>query len=54
VAGGGDIIPWPDAPMAEELDQLEAGQPIGAPEVLFAKITDEQIAEWTARFDGEE
>jgi methionyl-tRNA synthetase len=54
VAGGGDIIPWPEAAMAEELDQLEAGQPINAPEVLFAKITDEQIAEWTARFGGPE
>jgi methionyl-tRNA synthetase len=54
VAGGGDVIPWPEAPMAEELDQLEAGQPIHAPEVLFAKITDEQIAEWTARFGGPE
>jgi methionyl-tRNA synthetase len=54
VAGGGDTIPWPDAPMAEELDQLETGQAINAPEVLFAKITDEQIAEWTARFGGEE
>jgi methionyl-tRNA synthetase len=38
--------------MAEELDQLEPGQPIRAPEVLFAKITDEQIAAWTERFGG--
>ena len=42
------------APMAKELDQLEAGQPIQAADVLFAKITDEQIAEWTARFGGAE
>jgi methionyl-tRNA synthetase len=48
------IIPWPDAPMAEELDQLEAGQAIAAPEVLFAKVTDEQVAEWTLRFSGAE
>jgi methionyl-tRNA synthetase len=54
VVGSGEIIPWPEAPMAEELDQLEAGQPIQAPEVLFAKITEEQIAEWTARFGGSE
>jgi methionyl-tRNA synthetase len=48
-----DIIPWPDMPMAQELDELEAGQPIKAPEgVLFAKIPDEQIAEWVARFSG--
>src|SRR6185436_19389557 len=34
------IIPWPDKPMAQELDELEAGQAIQAPDVLFAKITD--------------
>ncbi|HEY4114303.1 MAG TPA: methionine--tRNA ligase [Rhizomicrobium sp.] len=52
IAGGGDLIPWPTDPMARELDQLEGGQPIRAADVLFAKITDEQIAEWTARFGG--
>jgi methionyl-tRNA synthetase len=54
VAGNADVIPWPEGPMSEELDQLEAGQPIRAADVLFAKITDEQIAEWTARFGGED
>jgi methionyl-tRNA synthetase len=38
--------------MAEELDQLEAGQAIAAPDVLFVKISEEQVAEWTARFGG--
>ena len=38
--------------MAEFLDDLDAGQPIHAPDVLFAKITDEQVAEWKARFGG--
>ena len=38
--------------MAQFLDQLEPGQPINPPDVLFAKITDEQIAEWLLRFDG--
>ena len=47
------IIPWPDGPMAEFLSALEPGQPITAPDVLFAKITDEQVAEWTARFGGQ-
>jgi methionyl-tRNA synthetase len=47
-----EIIPWPEEPMAEFLDQLEYGIPIAAPEVLFAKITDEQIAEWRTRFGG--
>ncbi|MFL6689067.1 MAG: methionine--tRNA ligase [Alphaproteobacteria bacterium] len=54
VAGNAAVIPWPEGPMSEELDQLEAGQPIRAADVLFAKITDEQIAEWTARFGGPE
>ena len=49
-----EIIPWPAEPMAEFLDQLEAGQAISVPDVLFAKITDEQIAAWRARFGGED
>jgi len=48
------IIPWPDRPMAEFLDQLEAGQSIAPPDVLFAKITDEQLAEWKTRFGGDD
>ncbi len=54
VAAGTGVIPWPEGSMADELDQLEAGQPISAPEVLFAKITDEQIAAWIERFGGPE
>ena len=49
-----EIIPWPDEPMAEFLDDLDPEQPIKAPDVLFAKITDEQVAEWTQRFGGSE
>jgi methionyl-tRNA synthetase len=52
IAGDGSMIPWPDQPMANELDDLEPGQPIHPADVLFAKITDEQVAEWTARFGG--
>jgi methionyl-tRNA synthetase len=48
----GGVIPFPDAPMAELLDDLTPGQPIKAPEVLVAKITDEQVAELKARFGG--
>jgi methionyl-tRNA synthetase len=47
-----EIIPWPDEPMAEFLNGLEQGQPIQQPPVLFAKITDEQIAAWVTRFAG--
>ena len=49
-----DLIPWPGEPMADFLDGLTPGQPIHAPEVLFAKITDEQIAAWETRFGGPE
>ena len=48
----GSAIPWVAMNMAEELDQLEAGQPIHPCDVLFAKITDEQVAEWKTRFGG--
>jgi methionyl-tRNA synthetase len=47
-----DVLPWPEGPMGELLDQLEAGQAITPPDVLFAKITDEQVVEWKARFGG--
>ncbi len=47
-----EIIPWPSEAMAEFLDQLEPGQTINPPDVLFAKITDEQIGEWQVRFGG--
>jgi methionyl-tRNA synthetase len=49
-----DVIPWPDETMGELLDELDLEMPIRAPEVLFAKITDEQIAEWKVRFGGSE
>jgi len=48
----GEVIPFPDAPMAQLLDDLTPGQPIKAPEVLVAKITEEQVAEWKQRFGG--
>jgi methionyl-tRNA synthetase len=47
-----DVIPWPDEPMAEFLNGLDVGGAIQPPNVLFAKITDEQIAVWEARFGG--
>jgi methionyl-tRNA synthetase len=49
-----EIIPWPSEPMAQFLDRLDAGQKIQVPDVLFAKIADEQVAEWKVRFGGEE
>ena len=49
-----DLIPWPEEPMAEFLNGLEPGAPVHPPELLFAKITDEQLAEWESRFAGAE
>jgi methionyl-tRNA synthetase len=45
---------WPTADGAAELAKLEPGRPIRAPEVLFKKIEDTQIAEWTEQFGGAE
>src|SRR5215469_14459127 len=46
------VIPFPDVSMDEALDELVPGQTIKAPEVLVAKISDEQVAELKARFGG--
>jgi methionyl-tRNA synthetase len=43
---------WPDADSPGLLDRLAPGAPMAAPDVLFAKIEDAQVAEWTARFGG--
>ncbi len=48
------VIPWPGEPMRQFLDQLEAGQAIEVPDVLFAKISDEQVAAWKTRFGGDD
>ena len=44
---------WPGADMAAELAQVVTGTPVKAPDVLFRKIDDAQLAEWTSRFGGE-
>jgi methionyl-tRNA synthetase len=42
---------WPgDA--AQALEALTVGHAFAVPDVLFAKITDEQREEWAARFSG--
>jgi methionyl-tRNA synthetase len=43
---------WPSQPAESELNRLQEGRPAIAPEVLFKKIEDEQIAAWTERFGG--
>ena len=42
---------WPDD-MAAALSALEPGHEFSVPEVLFAKITDEQREDWQERFAG--
>ncbi|MEO1039494.1 MAG: methionine--tRNA ligase [Pseudomonadota bacterium] len=43
---------WPAGSAADLLAALAPGSPVTAPEVLFAKVEDEQVAEWTERFGG--
>jgi methionyl-tRNA synthetase len=42
---------WPEDE-AHALASLPAGHPFTVPEVLFAKITDEQREDWATRFAG--
>lgn len=46
-------LSWPDAG-ADLLDALPRGRAVSAPEVLFRKIEDAQVAEWAERFGGGE
>ena len=48
--GTGDDT-WPED-VAAALSALPAGHAFTVPEVLFAKITDDQRAEWADRFKG--
>ena len=51
-AVGGVEAGWPTTDGAAELDGLPVGRAVAAGEVLFRKIEDTQIAEWTTRFGG--
>jgi methionyl-tRNA synthetase len=54
------IAGWTDRPdekfdlVQPLLSSLQAGHKLNQPEILFTKITEEQIADWKARFGGEE
>jgi methionyl-tRNA synthetase len=52
----GEAFPakWPSLDGQGVLSALEPGRPIRAPEVLFRKIEDTQVAEWRERFGGPE
>ncbi len=43
---------WPSADAALELSRLPPARAVKAPDVLFRKIEDAQLAEWAARFGG--
>ncbi len=43
---------WPGADIAAELTRLPPGRKIAVPPVLFRKIEDTDVAEWTERFKG--
>ncbi len=47
----GTDLDWP-SDAASALSRLPAGQPFAVPEVLFAKIADEDRATWATRFSG--
>jgi methionyl-tRNA synthetase len=44
---------WPDAAGAHELDWVPAGRTFEVPDVLFGKLTDDDIARWRERFGAE-
>lgn len=48
------VLPWPGGNLKDTLQRIEAGQSFKVPDVLFQKVTDEQIAEWRDRFGAEE
>jgi methionyl-tRNA synthetase len=43
---------WPSTDAELELNRLEPGRPVRAPDVLFRKVEDAQVAEWGERFGG--
>jgi methionyl-tRNA synthetase len=45
---------WPGGDIAAELSRVPPGRKIATPPVLFRKIEDAEIAEWTERFAGVE
>jgi methionyl-tRNA synthetase len=50
---GATDLSWPDVE-GDLLNTLPVGQAVASAQVLFAKIEDAQVAEWTERFGGAE
>lgn len=44
---------WPEGEATAMLTAFAPGHPITPPDVLFAKIADEQVEDWSARFGGQ-
>ncbi len=51
---GDVVLPWPEQTMEEYLRSLKIGGVVTPPNLLFAKIEDDQISEWESRFGGAE
>jgi methionyl-tRNA synthetase len=43
---------WPTADAAAELTRIEPGREAATPPVLFKKVEDAEIADWSVRFGG--
>ena len=52
--GEDTVAEWPSSDGELELARIPPGRKVSAPEVLFRKIEDEQVAAWTAQFGGAE
>ena len=52
--GEAGVTAWPSSTDATLLDSLPRGRSVKAPEVLFRKIEDDQVAAWTEQFAGVE
>ena len=50
--GQGEPTTWPSADLSVALSRVTPGTPVRAPEVLFRKIDDAQLAAWAERFSG--
>ncbi len=48
------LLPWPDGNLKDMLQRVPAGQAFTVPDVLFQKISDDQIAEWRDRFGADD
>ncbi len=48
------VLGWIDSDMVEELQYLKAGHSFVVPEVLFRKLSDDEVQGWEERFGGNE